>query len=152
MKTLKNAADKAEILRRLAAIGPTSQRRWGRMSVGEMICHLSDALQGAMGERKTASRSNWFTRSGMKWVGLWGPTKWPHGVRTVPECEAGKGGTPPAEMERDLRTAKVLLEQFAALPPTFTFPEHGIFGQMSHAEWMRWGYLHMDHHLRQFGA
>jgi hypothetical protein len=152
MKTLANSVDKAEILRRLDAIGPESQRRWGRMSIGEMICHLSDALQAAMGERKTASRSNWLTRSVMKLAGLWVPTKWPHGVRTVPECEAGKGGTPCAEMESDLRTVRVLLERFAALPLTFTFPKHGIFGKMSHTEWMRWGYLHMDHHLRQFGA
>jgi hypothetical protein len=152
MKTLTNAAEIAEIVRRLGAIGQTSQRRWGRMSVDQMICHLSDALQAAMGERKTTSRSNGFTRSGMKWVALWGPIKWPHGVKTVPECEAGKGGTPPAQMETDLRAVRVLLEQFAALPPAFAFPEHAIFGQMSHTEWMRWGYLHMDHHLRQFGA
>jgi hypothetical protein len=152
MKTLSNGADKAEILGRLAAIGPASQRRWGRMSVDEMICHLSDALLAALGERKTTPRSNVFTRSGMKWVGLWGPMKWPHGVRTVPECEAGKGGTSPAEMENDLRIVRTLLERFAALPPTFTFPEHGLFGHMSYEEWMRWGYLHMDHHLRQFGA
>ena len=29
--------------------------------------------------------------------------------------------------------------------------EHPIFGAMSVKDWMRWGYLHADHHLRQFG-
>jgi len=29
---------------------------------------------------------------------------------------------------------------------------HPIFGWMSEASWMRWAYLHTDHHLRQFGA
>jgi hypothetical protein len=29
---------------------------------------------------------------------------------------------------------------------------HPIFGAMSAGDWLRWGYLHMDHHLRQFGA
>jgi len=152
MKTLANGADKAEILQRLRTIGPGSERRWGRMSVAEMICHLSDALKAAMGEKETASISNWLTRSGMKWAGLWAPMRWPHGVRTVPECEAGKGGTPPAEMESDLREVRELLERFAGLPRTFAFPEHAIFGRLTHGEWMRWGYLHMDHHLRQFGA
>lgn len=42
MKTLLNPADKEEILSRLKAIQPTSQRRWGSMSVHNMICHLSD--------------------------------------------------------------------------------------------------------------
>jgi len=26
-----------------------------------------------------------------------------------------------------------------------------IFGPLTRAEWLRWGYLHADHHLRQFG-
>jgi hypothetical protein len=152
MKTLANATDREEIARRLRAIGQGSRRRWGKMSVAEMICHSSDALQVAMGERKTASASNWFMRSAMKWAGLWGPMKWPHGIKTIPECEAGKGGTPPAEIGSDLRRLLALVEQFEGLPPTFAFPEHPILGRMSHAEWMRWGYLHLDHHLRQFGA
>ena len=26
-----------------------------------------------------------------------------------------------------------------------------MFGHMSEKDWMQWGYLHADHHLRQFG-
>ena len=91
---MANAADREEIARRLCGIGSGSKRRWGKMSVAEMICHSSDALLVAMGERKAATDSNWFTRSAMKWAGLWGPMKWPHGRRTVPECEAGHGAGP----------------------------------------------------------
>ena len=29
---------------------------------------------------------------------------------------------------------------------------HPLWGRMSEWEWGRWGYLHTDHHLRQFGA
>jgi hypothetical protein len=29
---------------------------------------------------------------------------------------------------------------------------HSFFGRLSRTEWLRWGYLHMDHHLRQFGV
>jgi hypothetical protein len=28
---------------------------------------------------------------------------------------------------------------------------HPMFGLMTAADWKRWGYLHADHHLRQFG-
>jgi hypothetical protein len=152
LKTLANATDRDEIVRRLRALGPSSQRRWGKMSVGEMVCHLNDALKIAMGERKAKSISNWFTRTVMKRAGLSVPMKWPHGVQTVPECEAGKGGTPPAELERDLNELHELLDRFARRPRQFELTEHSIFGVMSDEEWMRWGYLHMDHHLRQFGA
>ncbi len=34
----------------------------------------------------------------------------------------------------------------------FAFASHPVFGELSEWEWMRWGYLHADHHLRQFGT
>jgi hypothetical protein len=30
--------------------------------------------------------------------------------------------------------------------------KHAIFGAMSRREWLRWGWLHADHHLRQFSS
>jgi len=80
------------------------------------------------------------------------PMHWPHGVKTVAECEAGKGGTAPAEMVRDLNELRRHLGRFSRQPRDFEFQPHPIFGQMTEKEWMRWGWLHMDHHLRQFGA
>ena len=152
MKTLANAKDKAEIVRRLEAIGPVSRRRWGKMTVAEMVCHLSDGFRVAMSEKTAKPVSNLFTRSMMKWAALRLRFQWPHGVSTVPECEAGVGGTTPSEMERDLRELRELLERFSKQPRKFRFAEHPIFGKLSDAEWLRWGYLHTDHHLRQFGV
>ena len=83
MKTLANASDRAEIVQRLRAIGPESQRRWGKMTVGEMICHLSDAFRVATGEKEAKPISTWFKRSVMKWAALELPMQWPHGVSTV---------------------------------------------------------------------
>jgi hypothetical protein len=51
MKTLACRADYDEIAARFAAIGPTSQRRWGKMTAAEMVCHLNDALHISMGDR-----------------------------------------------------------------------------------------------------
>ena len=31
-----------------------------------------------------------------------------------------------------------------------TVTRHPAFGAMSAREWLRWGWLHADHHLRQF--
>jgi hypothetical protein len=152
VKTLSNPADKAEILRRLATIRLDSQRRWGKMTAPEMVCHLSDAFRVILGEKEAKSVSNWFFRSIFKWAALWFPTPWPHGVSTISECDARLGGTRPAEMERDLTELRELFERFSLGPRAVAFPAHPIFGPLSEEEWMRWGYLHMDHHLRQFGA
>jgi hypothetical protein len=152
MKTLVNPEDTEEILARLGAIGPASQRQWGRMTVAEMVCHLNDALVISMGERQATPKCTWFSRTLMKWGGLWSPTQWPHGVMTVPECDAQRLGTRPAEMENDMRVLRESFERFTRRPRVYALQAHPIFGQLTEKEWMRWGYLHMDHHLRQFGA
>ncbi len=33
-----------------------------------------------------------------------------------------------------------------------TTMRHPVFGLMTRAQWGRWAYRHMDHHLRQFGV
>jgi hypothetical protein len=152
MKTLASPADKEEILARLCAIRPESPRRWGRMNAHQMICHVSDALRVGMGGKAPKPIGGWASRTLVKWAALWLPVHWPRGVPTVPECEAGVGGTPPAEMARDLSELRQLLDRFTSLPHADKLPPHPIFGKMSEREWMRWGYLHIDHHLRQFGA
>ena len=152
MNTLANAHDKAEIVRRLASIGPSSRRRWGKMTVGQMICHLSDALRVALGDKTAKPVRNRYSGPPMKWLALWLPLPWPHGVPTVPECDANLGGTLPAEFERDKRELLALMQRFAAQPNEVVQHAHPFFGQMTEKEWMRWGYLHSDHHLRQFGA
>ena len=153
MKTLLSAQDKAEILERLKLIGPTTQRQWGKMTAAEMVCHLSDTLRVAMGERKAESVSTFFSRSVMmKWMALRLPMQWPHGISTVRECAARLGGTPPAEFARDVDQLRALFERFTQCSQENEFAHHPIFGKLSVEQWQRWGYLHMDHHLRQFGA
>ena len=51
------------------------------------------------------------------------------------------------EEEREL----VLKEMARFLRKGQPLVDHGMFGPMTHWDWMRWGYLHTDHHLRQFG-
>ena len=40
---------KAEMLRRLKALRPDAQRRWGKMSVAQMLWHVNEAMEGALG-------------------------------------------------------------------------------------------------------
>ena len=152
LKTLANVQDEAEIMQRLASIGPSSRRRWGTMTVDQMICHLNDAFRVALGGKSARPVKNQYNGPLMRWFALWLPLPWPHGVPTAPECDGNLGGTPPADFERDKRELLALLERFAARPNDVAQQAHPFFGQMTEKEWMRWGYLHADHHLRQFGA
>ncbi len=60
------------------------------------------------------------------------------------------GGTQAVEFAFGLQKLRALFEQFCRFDEEFG--PHGMFGQMSRTEPMRHAYLHIDHHLRQFGV
>jgi len=151
MKTLARDDDKAEILRRLAALTPRSERRWGKMTVHQMVCHLADGFRMSSGERAVKDVAALHRRTIVKWIALYAPMRWPPEIQTVPEIDALVAGTPPGEFAADLADVAVRLEAFLAMARDGRCVPHPIFGRLSPSAWMRWGYLHMDHHLRQFG-
>jgi len=77
--------------------------------------------------------------------------RWPQNVRTRPEIAQDGSGTPPVEFGRDRRALLDAMDRFCAVSDSKRGP-HPIMGYLNREEWMRWGYLHVDHHLRQFGA
>lgn len=86
----------------------------------------------------------------MKWFALWVPLPWPHGFKTRPEMDQKIGGTQPTDFASDVAALCVLVDRFCSFESEFA--PHGTFGQLSRGERMRHAYLHMNHHLKQFGA
>ena len=152
MKTLARQRDKDEALRRLRSVRLDSTRRWGRMSAHQMVCHLSDAFRMAMGRKAVSPASGLLKRTIVKWIALHLPLPWPAGIPTSPEIDQEAGGTSPVVFAADVAELAVLVEIFTAPARSFAWQPHPIFGTLSDAAWLRWGYLHMDHHLRQFGV
>ena len=153
MRTLARPGDKAEILRRLKSVRPENVRRWGRMTAPQMVCHLADAFRMAMGHRPVSDATGLLQRTAVKWIALYLPLPWPGGrILTRPEIDQMVGGTRPGDFARDVAEVEALVELVTAPARSFEWKAHPIFGRMRDAEWLRWGYLHMDHHLRQFGA
>jgi hypothetical protein len=121
------------------------------MSAPQMICHLIDSARMMTGEKPVSDASGVLQRTMVKWIALYAPLRWPTGILTRPEIDQEIMGTRPAAFTQDVASLAALVEVMAA-PSNVDHPPHPIFGQMSHAAWLRWAYLHMDHHLRQFGA
>jgi Protein of unknown function (DUF1569). len=42
-------------------------------------------------------------------------------------------------------------DRFLCELPSIARRPHYLFGPLTEAQWARWGWRHMDHHLRQFG-
>jgi len=152
MKTLARPRDKAEILQRLRAVRPESVRRWGRMTAPQMMCHLSDSFRMAMGHKPVSHATGRLQRTIVKWIALYAPLPWPAGLLTRPEIDQERGGTKPADFAADVAQLEALVALVTAPERRFDWQSHPVFGTMSGADWLRWGYVHMDHHLRQFGA
>lgn len=150
MKTLKNLSERQTIAHRLAKLSAEDKARWGSMSVHQMVCHLDDSYKVPLGQKTASPATGLIQRTLLKWAALNAPTKWPRGFRTRPEIEQGNGGSVPVDFRQDLASLLLTLNQFCDGLPNPCLP-HPIFGRMTAEDWMRWGYLHADHHLRQFG-
>jgi Protein of unknown function (DUF1569) len=151
MKTLARDDCRSELLRRLGAVTPDSARRWGTMSAPQMVCHLADAFRMGRGARAVSEGTGPLQRTVVKWVALYAPMRWPSNIVTRPELDALHGGTPPGAFAADVAEVAVELDAFLAHVRAGRCLPHPIFGRLSPAAWLRWGYLHTDHHLRQFG-
>jgi hypothetical protein len=153
MKTLAHDADKAEVARRLRTVCPDSVARWGRMSAHQMVCHLADALRLGTGEIPARSTVNLLKQTLVKWIAFYAPVPWPAGIPTSMEIDQLAGcGTKPVEFVIDVAQVEALLDRVTVSSARLNGAPHPFFGVLSTSEWLRWGYLHMDHHLRQFGA
>jgi len=152
MKSLFNTGCRQELLARVRRVRPDTPRLWGKMTAAQMICHLNDAFLGVMGDKPLEIPRGFTIWPVLKYVALYSPAKWPQGVPTRPEMDQLAGsGTPPTEFGCDVRKLLESMERFTRQPRDFQFRPHPMFKTMSEGQWMRWGYLHVDHHLRQFG-
>ena len=150
MKSLSHPDDQQQLWLRLSRLSPEDKRLWGVMSIMQMVCHLHDSYQVPLGERLAGPAPGLAPRRLFKSLALYAPMTWPKGVPTRPEVEQGKGGSPPGDFRDDLARLLSTYRRFCAGLPT-PCVGHPNFGPMTKEDWMRWGYLHADHHLRQFG-
>ena len=126
MKTLADPKDAAEIRARILSLTSSDIPQWGIMTVEQMVCHVREAYIYALADTPVELISLPYPPKVVKQFALALPTPWPHSTRTIPELQLDAPGM------------------------ACTTRSHPFFGSMEHADWMRWGYLHADHHLRQF--
>jgi len=152
MKSLRNLVDKQELLQRIQRVQPTSKRLWGKMSAHQMVCHLADGYRLYLGEIPAEPvPSPAIVKAMIRTLALYAP--WPRGkVPTLPAIDQVDGtGTSPVEFAKDVTGLFDILDRFTQIPQNYHWRHPGL-GLLSYSQLMRLGYLHADHHLRQFGA
>ncbi len=119
------------------------------MSAAEMVCHVRGAFLAAMGEVESSPIATPIPSATLKAIALWEPVQWKPNFWTIPALKQGAPDMCIGIFEQDLAEALAVMDRFCK--PEQSRVDHAFFGAMSYADWMRWGYLHTDHHLRQFG-
>lgn len=149
MKSIKDPALAEQIIHRVRKITPDSQRIWGKMSPNQMLCHCTDQLRMAFGEIQVKNTSNILSRTIGKFMVLRLVSAPKGKVETLPEINQTNAGTAPTTFEEDQKTLCSYIYRMTRgrekLHP------HGMFGKLTESQWQRMAWLHLDHHLRQFG-
>jgi hypothetical protein len=146
MHMLHDAADRQAIAARIRSLRTDSPRRWGRMTIDQMLWHVNQGLLTSLGDLAVAPIGVPIPASVMKWMVLRVP--WPRGAPTAPEYVAR------ANYQFEPGRAALLqsLEAFAGRDPAGSWPRHPGFGLMTGRDWSCLMHKHLDHHLRQFSA
>ena len=149
MKTLASPGTWVEVEHRLRSVQPSDSPRWGVMSAPQMIRHLRDALRLPLGELTVEPVSLGIPRPLLKVLALSVPLRWRKNIPTAAAFDQSRKAPPSTPFGDDVEELLAVMRQFLNDP--LTGRSHPYFGLLARQEWMRWAWLHTDHHLRQFG-
>ena len=145
--------DRRDLMARLRRLTPGSVPRWGTMTAPQMVAHLIDATRLGLGEIETPRKNR-----GWSHILRFPPVRALFVyVLPFPRHAPGPRGlfvTPPGDWARDLTTFEALVERLATQAADWRGPRpsHPYFGRLSGRAGGVLGYIHTDHHLRQFGV
>jgi hypothetical protein len=148
MPVLHDPAVRASLKERLQSLRPDSPRRWGRMSIDQMLWHVNQSFRMALGDNVfEPMKVPPLPKPVLRWMVLNVP--WPKGRSpTYREMVATKSYDFAAEKTRCVQ----LIDRMAAQSIDGNWPVNPTLGPMSGAQWSHLQAKHLDHHLKQFGA
>jgi hypothetical protein len=118
MKTVAERSVRDRLIERLNAVRPDAPRRWGTLTPHEMLCHLGDAAEMVLLTRPRRRPVAPRNRILVKWIGLWSPVRWPHGVNTNPDHDPRVQGTRPSTFDTDRqRVIKTIHARLVEISP-----------------------------------
>ena len=149
MKSIFNKAENSEIIERVNKLSSETQPVWGKMDVSQMLAHIHEPLLVMTGDKKLS-----FTLMGILMGGY---------LKKKFLRERGFGKNLPTHSEFkmvDKKQFKAEQSKVIALlnllhekgPSVVTKNKHPFFGKMTQDEWSDMMYIHMNHHLNQFGV
>jgi hypothetical protein len=148
-RSIFDAGDNRALVERLRALSPQSKALWGKLQVAQMLAHCHQPLRVACGDLKLERGLIGILFGKMAKKKLLSGKPFGRNMPTHPKFVI----TDQREFEREREQVIRLVERFAkAGPALLSSKPHPFFGPLSVEEWDRLQWLHLDHHLVQFGV
>lgn len=152
MKNIFRQIDFQSLVHRINELNSNSKRKWGKMNAEQMLAHCSDQIRLALAEKQPHETPNFFNRNVMKYFGLWLPRIPLRNLKAPVDMNRQLFGTVSSDIITEKKNLLDLISQFRASSADFTFQSHPMYGKLNRRQWGRFIYVHLDHHLRQFGV
>ncbi|MFK7947041.1 MAG: DUF1569 domain-containing protein [Saprospiraceae bacterium] len=150
--TILNKGSHESILRRIYDLKSDSVARFGKMNVNQMLCHTADQLRIAMSFIEIPLQGNRVSRYFKKQIALTLDNIPSEKVDTLDEINQEKEGTKPVGFEDDKVNLIKLIDLFLNNEEHYSLQHHPMFGNLDREEWGQLIYVHLNHHLKQFGV
>lgn len=143
----ENASRFVECLERIQS---SSQRQWGTMEPSAMFRHLRRAIELSLGEVPVLDRSNFLTRSVLRWISFESSMQWPKSMKAPAVFFPDKHST--MDEERGLLRQAIARFTAAAEEAPQRMVASELFGPLPLSYWTRVHGRHFEHHLKQYGV
>lgn len=138
---------------RLDALPSDAQPAWGSLTRDGVIAHLVGAFEYSMSQHESLP-----PQSGIPFPGLIGRLVI-NGILSIPKNVRfrGKGGgvAPVIQSEKgDIEGLRAVMEEFieGVERGNLRLGRHPAFGEFTPKQWLKFHRVHVNHHLKQFGA
>ncbi|MFC5410207.1 DUF1569 domain-containing protein [Larkinella bovis] len=148
-KNLFDAPAVDEIIARAQRLQATAPARWGTMNATEMLYHCNLAnrqiLDGDMEHKPSTLKQEL-----LRFLSFYIVPKFPKNRKGAARNDT-KGRISPDQFDAQLRLFIRTVSSFAHHKKPFVLT-HPAFGNLDTRQWGVAAWMHMDHHLRQFGV
>jgi Protein of unknown function (DUF1569) len=135
------------LMLRLDNIKPNAERKWGKMTVSQMLHHLNLAIGSGLGYYNLPDNSNFITRTVNQFMILNVLKKFPMGTETANPLKVIDDNF---DFETEKKLLKEILQKGFQTKTNAEWNKHTYFGTMTRKAWGKLIMIHCNHHFQQF--
>jgi hypothetical protein len=136
----------SSIRKRIESLRPETPRRWGKMSIDQMLWHVNVSMREAVGDYQPQIKTLPVPKPVLRWAVIHLP--WGKGARTREDMYAVSSH----DLNQQKAETLALVDRIYRKPLSSDWPESVSMGRMSGKHWSQLTARHLDHHLRQFSS